>query len=240
MLQFFCELHRNQLQIIRLYLFYDFKLISLISNPFLAEMKQKTRRMLILELKKQGNGVREIARTLKIAPSTVSDIIKRFEDSESVDDMPRSGRPRTSRTPKLIKVVRERIRRNPRRSMRKMARELQISEGSVRNIVKKDLRLRPYKLQKAHLLTKKNQQQRDQRCKALLKRLARGTHLKVVWSDEMPVSIEQEVNKQNDRILTPDISAANSSGRIVQKSAHPASLMVWGGINSDGKTPLVF
>ena len=69
--------------------------------------------------------------------------------------------------------------------MRKRVKELRISEGSVRNIVKKDLRLRPYKLQKAYLLTKKNQQQRDQ--KALLKRLSRGTFLKVVWSDEMPV-----------------------------------------------------
>uniref|UniRef100_A0A914CDJ0 Transposase Tc1-like domain-containing protein n=1 Tax=Acrobeloides nanus TaxID=290746 RepID=A0A914CDJ0_9BILA len=71
--------------------------------------------------------------------------------------MPRSGRPRTSRTLRLIKVVRERIRRNPRRSMRKMVKELRISEGSVRNIVKKDLRLRLYKLKKTHLLTKKNQ-----------------------------------------------------------------------------------
>uniref|UniRef100_A0A914D452 Transposase n=1 Tax=Acrobeloides nanus TaxID=290746 RepID=A0A914D452_9BILA len=29
-------------------------------------------------------------------------------------------------------------------------------------------------------------------------------------------------------------------GRIVQRSAHPQSVMVWDGITSDGKTPMVF
>ena len=54
---------------------------------------------------------------------------------------PRRGRPRTARTHFKIKVIRERIRRNPKRSMRKMARSLEIDEKSVRTIVKEDLKL---------------------------------------------------------------------------------------------------
>ena len=54
-------------------------------------------------------------------------------------DRARSGRPRTVRTPQLKKVMRERIRRNPRRSMRKMALDLKISDFSIRKVMRTDL-----------------------------------------------------------------------------------------------------
>src|SRR4051812_1624344 len=36
------------------------------------------------------------------------------------------------------------------------------------------------------------------------------------------------------------MSQALSSGKLVDKTAHPQSVMVWCGITSDGKTPMVF
>ena len=41
---------------------------------------------------------------------------------------PRNGLKRSARTPQLIKAVKGRISRNPVRSMRKMAKELSVSE----------------------------------------------------------------------------------------------------------------
>jgi inhibitor of nuclear factor kappa-B kinase subunit alpha len=111
---------------------------------------------------------------------------------------------------------------------------------SVTRIVKNQLHLRPYKIQYQHHLTEKMQATRLKRCKALLKRFADGSHKTILFSDEKLFSIEAHFNKQNDRILAPDMSTANKSGRLVSRSAHPASVMVWAGITATGKTPLVF
>jgi hypothetical protein len=88
------------------------------------------------------------------------------------------------------------------------------------------------------LLSTKNKADRITKSKALLARLGNGTHLNVLWTDEKIFTTEQALNKQNDRILASSVAAA--SGRIVQRAAHPASVMVWGGITSRAKTPLVF
>ena len=50
--------------------------------------------------------------------------LKDTKNWEITQDHPRTGRPRTARTPKKIKVVRERIRRNPRRAIKGMAESL--------------------------------------------------------------------------------------------------------------------
>ena len=60
--------------------------------------------------------------------------IKRYQETGSVEDRTRSGRPCTVVTPKVCKAVREQIRRNPRRSMRKMASTIKISHRSVQRI----------------------------------------------------------------------------------------------------------
>ena len=67
--------------------------------------------------------------------------LKDTKNWEITQDHPRTGRPRTARTPKKIKAVRERIRRNPRRTIKGMAESLGISPYSMLSIVKK----RPYK-----------------------------------------------------------------------------------------------
>lgn len=157
-----------------------------------------------------------------------------------MEDRQRCGRPRTANTPATRRIIRENIRRNPQRSMRKMAQQIGISKDSVRHIVKTELGLRPYKIQKAHLLTDSMKAKRLDRCKAVLARCARGGHRRILFSDESTFPIEAQFNKQNTRILAADISTANSSGRIAARSAHPSTVMVWAGVSARGKTPLVF
>lgn len=55
--------------------------------------------------------------------------------------------------PNQLKLIRDRIRCNFRRSMRKIAKKIEISELHIRNIVKNQLKLKSFKLQdfcKAH------------------------------------------------------------------------------------------
>ena len=64
--------------------------------------------------------------------------LKDTKNWEITQDHPKTSRPRTARTPKKIKVVRERIRRNPRKTIKGMVESLGISPYSMLFIVKKD------------------------------------------------------------------------------------------------------
>ena len=68
----------------------------------------------------------KLGKKLKINRIMIKRTIDRYKETMSIEDLPRSGRPRTTRTRKLLKNVRKKIRRNPRRSMRKMAKEAEI------------------------------------------------------------------------------------------------------------------
>ena len=96
----------------------------------------------IIKLFKAGRIHAEIMKSLRFPGSRrkfVYRTIRRYKETGGAVDRARSGRPRTVRTPQLKKVMRERIRRNPRRSMRKMALDLKISDFSIRKVMRTDL-----------------------------------------------------------------------------------------------------
>lgn len=185
---------------------------------------------------KQSN----IAKRVCAPRTTVFDTIKRFKELNSLQDRPRSGRPRSSDTKSVHDKLRLRLKRNPRRSMRKTAKDLNVNRETIRKIAKNVLKVKPYKLQKAHLITDKMKQVRLKRSKNLLKLDAIQQWETIVFSDEKMFTIEQVFNSQNDRIWSKDLSVSISNARIVSRSQKPASLMVWAAITSNGKTPLHF
>ena len=69
------------------------------------------------------------------------DAAMRYEEPGTCNNWPRCRHPRTGRTHSKIKVIKERIRKKSKRSMRKMTKSLEIDEKSVRTIVKEDLKL---------------------------------------------------------------------------------------------------
>ncbi|GFW88993.1 paired domain-containing protein [Trichonephila clavipes] len=85
----------------------------------------------------------------------VSDAICRFKELDNDDRRLGSGRKRTVNTSKNHKAIEKRIQRNPRVSMRQTARDMGISDRSVRRIAKTELGQKPYKLRKVQLLTEK-------------------------------------------------------------------------------------
>ena len=153
--------------------------------------------------------------------------------------MPRSGRPKSVTTPRLKKVVIDRIRRNPRRSLRKMASELKVSHGSMQNLVKNDLHLKSFKRRTVHFLSEKIVKKRLARSKGMLTRLATPLE-NIIFSDEKLFTIEEATNKENDRILAPTYSSITEKHLYVKRTQKPQSVMVWAGISAKGRTPLVF
>ncbi|GBL93111.1 hypothetical protein AVEN_216464-1 [Araneus ventricosus] len=111
---------------------------------------------------------------------------------------------------------------------------MEISDRSARR--KTELGLKPYKFQKVQLLTEKNKHVRLQRCRKLLRRTARQSWERFLFTDEKLFTVQQDHNSQNDRIWFVD---APSISAIVEHRQHLKFVMVWGGICASGKTPLV-
>ena len=65
------------------------------------------KRAAIIELHRAGKTNSEIVKLLKAPRSTVYHTVSRFKELQSTDDRPRSGRPRSSRTPKMINALRK-------------------------------------------------------------------------------------------------------------------------------------
>src|SRR5690348_3285259 len=128
----------------------------------------------------------------------ISLTIKRWRETGSIADRPRTGRPRTARTPERIKAVRARIRRNPRRSQRRLASHMGVSRRSIQRILKEDLGLTPYKRRKVHGLSTQQRRTRLERSKALLQRYDEFDVQRIVFSDEKLFVIEEHLNAQND------------------------------------------
>ena len=96
-------------------------------------------RKTILKMDSQGYKVTLISKILDMPNSSVWNIIRKFQTTKEVADLSRTGRLRCMRTPKKIKAIRERVRRNPKRSMRKMASEVGISKSSMHCLIHEDL-----------------------------------------------------------------------------------------------------
>ena len=111
---------------------------------------------------------------------------------------------------------------------------------SVQRILQNELKLKPLKFQKAHNLTPQQKKVRVERAKKLLRRAESGELPNLVFSDEAPFTIEQFVNKQNDRVYLPERSFENLHLRTATRKQAPPMVMVWAAITADGRSPLVF
>lgn len=198
------------------------------------------KRAAIISLFLAGKRQVDIRRTLNVSQQLVSKTIKRYKELGTAQDRPRSGRPPTADTVRHRNLIRARVRRNSHRSMRKIARDIGISEKSVRNIVHNRLGMKSLKLTKGQNLNDKICMVRKERCTMLKAIYAANRHRRILFSDEKFFNIEQAYNVQNDRVISPNASAANREGRTVVRNQKPAGVMVWAGVTANGKTPLIF
>lgn len=166
--------------------------------------------------------------------------IQRIRETGSIKNRPKSGRPKGIRTKECIKRIREKIRRNPRRSGRKLAKQENVSLSSMQRLLKIDLGLKPYKKRKLHGLSSQQMVKRHQRAKALLKRHGAEGVKKIVFSDEKLFVVEEKFNAQNHRIYAMAIEDVPKKIRNVQRFQNKSSTMVWAGVGYNGKIPLKF
>ena len=97
--------------------------------------------------------------------------IKRFKELGHYGDRPGRGRKRTIYSLRNRNVVKKRIQKNPRISMKKFARDMKISRETARLMAVEELGLGPQKIKEVQKLILEKKRTRLQKCKELLKRV---------------------------------------------------------------------
>ena len=155
------------------------------------------KRTAIVELFKSGKTASDIAKTLNINRMLVWRTLKRFESTGDIVNQPGQGRPRSARTPKLVKSTREKLRKNLRRSLRNLSK---VSIGTMFMILNTDLQISSYKHKKKHLLSASSIDKRAQRAELISSRITAGMLPNLIFSNKKKFNVQQDVNVQNDRI----------------------------------------
>ena len=87
------------------------------------------KRIAIVECFKAGKPQKKICKDLKVNRMLVWRTLKRCKESGNVQNQPGQGCPRSASTSKLIRKSRKIVRRNPKRSIRKTAKEANVLYG---------------------------------------------------------------------------------------------------------------
>lgn len=117
-------------------------------------------------------------------------------------------------------TVRASIEQSPRRSSRKHAAALRLSDRSVRRILHRDLKLHPYKIVITQELSERDFETRTTLCRELLRNV-RPTDV-LIFSDEAHFHLSGTVNKQNFRYWS-----GNNPRELHQRPLHSPKVTVW-------------
>uniref|UniRef100_A0A1I7XCU2 HTH_Tnp_Tc3_2 domain-containing protein n=1 Tax=Heterorhabditis bacteriophora TaxID=37862 RepID=A0A1I7XCU2_HETBA len=201
----------------------------------------KALRTVIIHLHELEDKHIAIAKKLCVTRITVHRTVKRCQELATVEDHPRSGRPRSVKTSRIQKM---------------MASDQTISPTSMRGIVKHELRFYPYKICRAHMLTEKMKVNRYEKSKKLVSIVQQGRAPNVLFTDEKIFTVNSTCvpiqartirtpngttcNSQNSRQLLQRGHQRSEKASVNSRSHFPSSVMVWTDITASGKTPLVF
>lgn len=149
------------------------------------------------------------------------------------------GCPRIVRTKSMIHKVKNRLKRKKRISCRKLAKELDISERSVRRILKHDLGCLPYKKRIEPKLTDEQKLKRVKFSNWVRHHFKKEETMKILFTDEKIFDLNGIYNSQNDRIWAVSRSDADQTVGIKSIQKFRIKVMVWLGVCSQGVTPLI-
>lgn len=205
-------------------------------NPLSKEQKAKVVQLYF----KTGSAIlaqRAFRSTFKVryAPDikTIKLLSERFLAVGSIEKLNqgRSGRKRSKRSSENIEKVKTAIQETPTKSIRKLAAQVHSSKSTVQRILKKDLRLTPYKISVHQTLSDNDKTQRIAFASWFCDMCTGdGGFLDNLWcSDEAHFLLNGGVNTQNCRIW-----ANTLPDTVMEKPLHSEKVTVWCAMSSKG------
>ncbi|UYV75798.1 hypothetical protein LAZ67_13001387 [Cordylochernes scorpioides] len=193
-------------------------------------------RAAIIVALRAGRSPKEIVDFLKLPKPTIYRVKKQFDEADSNKEgiatrKKHSRRSDRVRGEEFVKNVKEKIDGNPGKSMRAIAKEMDVGSMTIVRTIHEDLGLKSYALRKGQLLTENMKNNRKGKAAALLNNLKHDSFgMLRFFSDEKNFDVDQKVNPRNDRWICKDPSEIP----VVMHTKFPASVMVLGVISSEG------
>ncbi|CAK9801230.1 Transposable element Tc3 transposase [Anthophora plagiata] len=156
--------------------------------------------------------------------SSIQRLVKKFEETGSVVDKPKSGRPKTVRTNENIAAVCESVKNEPTTSISRRSQELGISYGSVWRILHADLHLPAYRIQLTQELKEMDHLQRRNFASWIIEQRATDPlfSTNILFSGEARFTMDGVVSKENCVIW------GNENPRVIrEKSLCTENVAVW-------------
>lgn len=162
--------------------------------------------------------------------TNILNLVKKFDETGSVQDEPRSGRPRSVSTDENLERIRAAFQHSPETSTRRASLELNLARTSLRRMMK-ELGLKPYR---PHLLHALNEDDPDRRCEfadIFLNLVAGDSSLpdRIVWTDEAIFKLNGHVNRHNCVYY-----AVENPHIVITEEMNAPGVTVWAGIWSGG------
>ncbi|UYV82887.1 hypothetical protein LAZ67_22001238 [Cordylochernes scorpioides] len=180
----------------------------------------------------------EVDKDVQVAgEQSIEEIVKekQFDEADSNKEgiatrKKHSRRSDRVRGEEFVKNVKEKI-DDPGKSMRAIAKEMDVGSMTIVRTIHEDLGLKSYALRKGQLLTENMKNNRKGKAAALLNNLKQDSFgMLRFFSDEKNFDVDQKVNPKNDRWICKDPSEIP----VVMHTKFPASVMVLGVISSEG------
>lgn len=159
---------------------------------------------------------------------TILSLVEKFQETGSVEDKSRSGRPRTAVSEESIKKVSEKLLECPKISIRVASLELGMSKDSFHRAAQ-EAGFRPYRPYTVIELSEDDFDRRDEFSSTFLALLEQNPGLldKIIWSDESEFRLNGVVNRHNSCYW----AQANPQEQMpVQHTS--AGVMVWCAVTS--------
>ncbi|UYV68303.1 hypothetical protein LAZ67_5003795 [Cordylochernes scorpioides] len=205
-------------------------------NVVMKSNREFENRAAIIVALRAGRSPKEIVDFLKLPKTTIYRVKKQFDEADSNKEgiatrKKHSRRSDRVRGEEFVKNVKEKIDGNPGKSMRAIAKEMDVGSMTIVRTIHEDLGLKSYALRKGQLLTENMKNNRKGKAAALLNNLKHDSFgMLRFFSDEKNFDVDQKVNPRNDRWICKDPSEIP----VVMHTKFPASVMVLGVISSEG------
>jgi len=175
-----------------------------------------------------------------VSGAPVYNVVSRIKKDQPLDSRVNSDRKPSVVSKELAQKVRCRLDRDPRRSVRKISRDLGIPRSSVERCVRVVLRGKAFKLGIVVALTDVTRKNRYKKCLLLFRLLAHGRHRKGLYVDETPAHVQELHCSQNSRTWTRDRRTLSRRKLWVPRLKHPEVLHVIVAASHDQKFSLIF
>lgn len=199
------------------------------------ELNQFEKRKLILHTKIQNPELSSnaIAKKLKFPPRTVSRVIKRFNETLTIDRAPGGGRPSGPADPKITLKVLRSIKNNPGLSDRDRARKCTTSRENVRRI-RSRASLKSYKAIKQPNRTIKQNLVAKKRSRILYTKVLTKFGGCVVMDDETYLKMDFNQIPGNKYYVSKIRGNVPNKFKFVLQDKFAKKLLIWQGICSCG------